>query len=233
MVHWPITAHSIRHFTSETKSTPMVPAAFDTLEKLRRAGKIRHIGVSNFGRTKLQEALATGATIAVNELPYSLLTRAIELEILPFCRAHGIGVVGYMSLLQGVLSDRYPRLADLPESRRRTRHFPSRETPSCRHGLPGAETETSAALQAIRALAKRVGLTTSELALKWACAGEGITSSLCGARDIAALEANIEAARKPLALEIIAALNLATQPLFEALGPSFDYYESPASDRTK
>jgi aryl-alcohol dehydrogenase-like predicted oxidoreductase len=92
MVHWPITAHSIKHFTTEAIPTPSVPAAFDTLERLRKVGKIRYIGVSNFSVTKLSEALATGAEIVINELPYSLLTRAIELEILPFCRDHGIGV---------------------------------------------------------------------------------------------------------------------------------------------
>lgn len=233
MVHWPITAHSIRHFSETAVATPSVPAAFEMLQRLQREGKIRHIGVSNFGRAKLEEAIATGVSIAVNELPYSLLTRAIEFEILPFCRARGIGVLGYMALLQGVLSDRYPRLEDLPESRRRTRHFDSRRTPSCRHGLPGAEKETAAALQTIREIAKRAGLTTSELALKWACAGEGITSSLCGARDVAALRENIQAARTPLAPAVIAELNAATQPLLELLGPSFDYYENPANDRTK
>ena len=233
MVHWPITAHSIRHFAEAEVATPSVPAAFEALQRLQRQGKIRHIGVSNFGRAKLEEATATGATIAVNELPYSLLTRAIELEILPFCRAQGIGVLGYMALLQGVLSDRYQRLDELPESRRRTRHFDSRRTPSCRHGLPGAEAETAGALASVRAIARRIGLTTSELALKWACAGEGITSSLCGARDVTSLRENIHAVREPLPPAVIAELDVATQPLLEALGPSFDYYESPANDRTK
>ena len=233
LVHWPITAHSLQHFTPEEIPTPSVPAAFAALEGLRRAGKIRHIGVSNFGRAKLTEALATGARIVVNELPYSLLTRAIEIEILPFCRERGIGVLGYMALLQGVLSDRYARLADLPEWRRRTRHFDSRHTPLCRHGLPGAEGETTAALEAIRAVARRMGLTTSELALKWACTGEGITSSLCGSRNVAALQANIKAVTGPLDPAAMAELDRLTRPLLDALGPSFDYYEHPANDRTK
>jgi aryl-alcohol dehydrogenase-like predicted oxidoreductase len=233
MVHWPITAHSIRHFTSEPFDTPSVAEAFAMLQRLQREGKIRHIGVSNFGRAKLEEALATGVTLAVNELPYSLLARAIELDVLPFCRERGIGVLGYMALLQGVLSDRYPRLRDLPESRRRTRHFDCRGTPRCRHGLPGAETETEAALTAVRAIARRLGLTTSALALKWACAREGITSSLCGARDLAALRENLAAVREPLDAATVAELNAATQPLLDALGPSFDYYENPANDRTK
>lgn len=232
MVHWPVTAHSIRHFVAEPVPVPPVEEAFAGLQELQRAGKIRHIGVSNFGVTRLQEALATGARIVVNELPYSLLTRAIEREILPFCRERGIGVLGYMTLLQGVISDKYPQLEDLPEMRRRTRHFDSRNSPQARHGLPGAEAETTAALAAIRAVAVRQGVGTSELALKWAFAGPGITSCLCGSRNLAALRENLRAAGTPLPAEVVAELNRVTQPLLEALGPSFDYYEHPANDRT-
>jgi aryl-alcohol dehydrogenase-like predicted oxidoreductase len=233
MVHWPLTAHSLRHFTTEAVAAPDLADAFGALDQLRRAGKIRHIGVSNFGPTQLADALATGVPIAANELPYSLLTRAAELEILPFCRERGVGVLGYMALLQGVLSDRYPTLADLPEWRRRTRHFAAHSTPLSRHGTPGWEAETQAALEAIRRVARRLGLTTSELALKWACGGDGITSSLCGARDLPTLQENIRAAAAPLAPGVRAELDRLTQPLLEALGPSFDYYENPANDRTR
>lgn len=232
MVHWPITAHSIKHFTADAVVPPTVFDAFAALDGLRRGGKIRHIGVSNFGRRQLSEALATGVPIVVNELPYSLLTRAIEFDILPFCRAQGIGVLGYMALLQGVLSDRYTRLAELPEYRRRTRHFAASSTPRSRHGTAGAEAETESALTAIRAIARREGMTTSELALKWAFAGDGITSSLCGNRTVAALQENIRAAREPLAPGLLAELNRVTAPLRAVLGPSFDYYENEANDRT-
>jgi len=233
MVHWPITPHSIRHFSTAPLPTPSLQDAFDTLMRLKQAGKLRHIGVSNFGTTKLDEALATGAEIVINELPYSLLTRAIEMEILPYCRKRGIGVLGYMALMQGVLAEIYPTLADVPPPQRRTRHFDSRRTPQCRHGLPGAETETNAALQAIRSVAMRHGMSTPEIALRWAFAGRGITSSLCGSRNVKELQMNIKAASEPLAPDIIEELNRVTQPLLEELGGSFDYYENPVNDRTR
>jgi aryl-alcohol dehydrogenase-like predicted oxidoreductase len=233
MVHWPITPHSIRQFTKEPMATPSVSEAFATLMRLRRAGKIRHIGVSNFGRAKLDEALATGAPIVINELPYSLLTRAIELDIMPYCQSRGVGVLGYMSLLQGVLGDVWATLDDVPVWQRRTRHFDSRRTPQCRHGLPGAEAETSAALEAIRALAHSHGLSTPELALKWAMAGKGITSSLCGCRTVGKLAANIKAAEEPISPALREKLNDLTQPLMDKLGPSFDYWQNEADDRTQ
>jgi aryl-alcohol dehydrogenase-like predicted oxidoreductase len=233
MVHWPMTAHSIRHFTSAEAPVPSVTETFATLENLRRAGKIRYLGVSNFGVAKLSEALATGVEIVINELPYSLLTRAIEIEVLPFCREHGIGVLGYMSLMQGVLSDTYSSLDEVPFWRGRTRHFDSRRTPQCRHGLPGAEPETNAAIEGIRRVARRQGMTTSELALKWAMAGKGITSSLCGSRNLNQLESNLKAADEPLSNQVVEELNSVTAPLLEKLGPSFDYYENSANDRTR
>lgn len=232
MVHWPIAPHSIRHFSPGATETPTVPEAFAALDGLRRAGKVRYLGVSNFGRRQLAEVRATGVPVVVDELPYSLLARAIEHDILPFCREAGVGVLGYMSLLQGVLSDRYARLADVPEYRRRTRHFAAGSTPLSRHGMAGAEAETEAALQAIRAVARREGLATSELALRWAIAGEGVTCSLCGAREPAALLENIRAALVPLDPALVAELRGITDPLLEKLGPSFDYYENPANDRT-
>lgn len=233
LVHWPITAHSIQHFATDGGTVPSVPEAFAGLQRLQRAGKIRHLGVSNFGPAKLTEALATGARIAVNELPYSLLARAIEAEVLPFCRRLGIGVLGYMTLMQGVISDTYAALADIPEMRRRTRHFDSRKTSLARHGTNGVEAETATALHAIREIARREAMTTPELGLKWALACPDITSCLCGSRNVAALQENIEAARERLSPAIIAELNRVTQPLADKLGPSFDYYENLANDRTK
>lgn len=232
MLHWPVTARAIRHFTTAETGVPDVMDAFGALERLKQRGKIRHIGVSNFGREKLCEALSTGVDIAFNELPYSLLARAIELEILPCCRDAGVGVVGYMTLMQGILSDTYQRLADVPAWRRRTRHFDSRRVAECRHGLYGAEEETETALQEIRRIAASANLTVPQIAIKWAITRPGITSSLCGARSLRHLKENIRAASDPLPADVVQELNRVTKPLLDRLGPSFDYYEHPSNDRT-
>jgi len=232
MVHWPITVHSIAHFTSGSRPTPSVSEAFATLQELQVQGKIRHLGVCNFGAEKLDEALATGAEIVSNELPYSLLTRAIEMEILPHCRNRGVGVIGYMALMQGVLAKSYAAIDDIPVWQRRTRHFDSRRNAHCRHGLPGAEAETLATLAGLRQIADRQGMTLAEISLKWALAGNGLASSLCGSCQVKNLERNLRAALEPLPSDVIEELNRATSPLMRILGSSFDYYENPANDRT-
>lgn len=69
-------------------------AAFDELE---RGGKILSWGVSNFDVADLEEALAIAGEgrIACNQVLYHLEERAIEHEVLPWCRAHGVAVVAY------------------------------------------------------------------------------------------------------------------------------------------
>jgi len=105
MVHWPITLRSIHHFDAEATVCPAVDDAFATLLRLREQGKVRHIGVSNHALGRLDEARRHCPALVANELPYNLLSRAIEWEVLPGCVERGVGVIGYMALLQGVLSD--------------------------------------------------------------------------------------------------------------------------------
>jgi aryl-alcohol dehydrogenase-like predicted oxidoreductase len=236
MVHWPIHPHSIRHFTQDEaiiRNPPTAEEAFAALETLRRQGKIRHIGVSNFGPARLDEALRLCPDLAANQLPYSLLARAIELESLPQCRRLGVGVIGYMALLQGILSDRYPSLDAVPPYQRRTRHFSAVRSPLARHGEAGAEAETATALAATRTIASESGVSTAGLATKWALAAQGIACCLIGVRSVRRLEENVRAAAEPLAPAIIERLNAATQPLLEKLGDSSDYYESVANNRTR
>jgi aryl-alcohol dehydrogenase-like predicted oxidoreductase len=236
MIHWPIHPHSIRHFTKDEaiiNNPPTVEEAFGALARLNEQGKIRYIGVSNFGPARLEEAFRMCPDIVVNQLPYSLLTRAIELESLPQCRSLGASVIGYMTLLQGLLADLYPTLTDVPPYQARTRHFHWKRSQLTRHGEEGVEEETNAALAGIRTIMKARGMTMAEIATKWALAGQGITCCLIGARSVRKLEDNVRAAAQPLPAEIIEKLNRVTQPVLDKLGNSFDYYESFENNRTR
>ncbi|MGE0258679.1 MAG: aldo/keto reductase, partial [Alphaproteobacteria bacterium] len=86
-----------------------VPLA-DTLagfERLRRDGKIRHHGVSNFNTEDMREwaGLAGGETVAANQILYNLSRRGPEWELIPWCRERGIAIMAYSPLEQGRMLD--------------------------------------------------------------------------------------------------------------------------------
>jgi myo-inositol catabolism protein IolS len=233
MVHWPIHPHSIRHFTTENyiiENPPTINEALEALHALKQQGKIRNFGVSNFSYNRLKDLPLE--EIAVNELPYNLLCRAVEYDVLQICKEKGIGVIGYMALLQGILADIYPSFDDIPAWQRRIRHFNCKSTKECRHGEEGAEKETDTALKNIRSICKESGFSMVEIAIKWVLENPVITCTLVGSRNISELEANVKALEKSLPLDVTKALNKATLPVMEALGNHFDYYESAENDRT-
>ena len=91
-VHWPDGAVPIE----ETAHT---------LEELRRAGKIRAIGVSNYSPEQM-DAFRGAAQLATDQPPYNLFERGIEADAQPYCAEHGIGIVAYGALCRGLLSGR-------------------------------------------------------------------------------------------------------------------------------
>ena len=75
---------------------------------LKKAGKVRAIGVCNSGCRDLSEVMRY-VSPATNQMPYSLLWRAIEFDTLPMCREKGIGVLSYSPLAQGLLTGSFGR----------------------------------------------------------------------------------------------------------------------------
>jgi aryl-alcohol dehydrogenase-like predicted oxidoreductase len=234
MIHWPVHPHSIRHFTGDEaviNNPPSISGAFEAMKRLKKEGKVRYIGLSNFSKKRLNEDIPAGVKVVVNELPYNLLCRAIEYDTLPYCTQNGIGVIGYMTLLQGILTGKYASLDDVPEWQRRTRHFSFTGSPKSRHGEPGFEPETAAALKGIGLISKKYGIKMSELAAKWVI-NSGITCALVGARNVRQLEENVKSLEAPVTAEIVRELNQVTDLLKEKMGNHLDYYESIVNDRT-
>lgn len=89
-VHWP------------DPKTPFAETAA-ALADLKGAGKIRHVGVSNFSREEV-EAFSAALQVETVQPPYHLFRRDIEASILPYTRAHDIGVLAYGPLAHGLLS---------------------------------------------------------------------------------------------------------------------------------
>jgi aryl-alcohol dehydrogenase-like predicted oxidoreductase len=244
MLHWPLHPRTYPIFADTTKAglsgthdtaldIPLLEDVVDTLLPLQQSGKIRYLAVSNHGVERLQEIQQIGGAYVVNQVIYNLITRAAEMDLFPFCQQAGIGTIAYMVLMQGLLTDKYDTLDEIPDWYARTRHFDSQRTPKTRHGGPGAEPELVQALQEIRALAAECGCTTADLALKWTVANPAITCALVGTQNMTRLKANIAAVEEPLSADVIERLNTITLPLKEKLGPGLDVFESVENDRTR
>jgi len=218
-IHWPL-------------PDERVPEALATVADLQREGKIRAVGISNHGVSQMATVLTEGTVIVSNQLAYNLLFRAIEFEVLPLCRQHGISVLPYMPLMQGLLAGRYHTPEETPPFRARTRHFSS-EREQVRHGEPGAEEETFAAIAKIRSIAADLGVPMAQLALGWTAAREGVTSVVAGARQPWQIEANVAALATALDPQTIAALDEATEPLKQRLGPNPDMWQGGPRRRTR
>jgi aryl-alcohol dehydrogenase-like predicted oxidoreductase len=246
MVHWPIDANSMAHFsgahtaaggrdyatTGNVKSdaVPAADAAFLELAALQKEGKIKHVGVSNFGVKQLEAALKTGVSLAVNQLCYNLIFRAPEFDIIPFCQTKGIGVLAYSPLMQGLLTGAWRSADEVPQYRARTRHF-SGTRPKSRHGEDGHEDLLFKTLEALRAISVEADIPLHELALAYPLAQPAVTCVIAGATKAVQLEGNVKAiARAPLPAELLAKLNTATEELKQAMGKNCDLWQGLHKD---
>ena len=152
-----------------------IEEGWGALADLVAQGKIRHIGVSNFNVAQLQRVQAI-APVTSLQPPYSMLMRQVEDEILPFCEQHGIGVIGYSPMHNGLLSGRMTRerIASLPESDWRVNFNPAFQEPQLSHNL--------ALVELLRGIGERHGRSAGEVAIAWTLRLSAGTGALVGAR---------------------------------------------------
>jgi aryl-alcohol dehydrogenase-like predicted oxidoreductase len=191
--------------------------------RLQEEGKVRAVGVSNFGPAELRSADAAGPCVT-NQLPYSLLFRAVEFEIVPAAAERGMGILAYSALLHGLLAGKFSSPEEVPDGRARTRHFSTRRR-HARHGEEGHEEATFAALRRIGELAAEAGLTMKDLALAWLLHQPQVTAVLAGARSPEQAADNARAADIRLSPELLGELAKATDPLKEEMGPNPDMWQ--------
>ena len=196
------------------------------LEELKESGKIRAYGVSNFGPLDLRDALMTEKPISSNQVAYNLLFRGVEYEIQPICDAADISILTYSPIMQGLLTGKFKSADDVPVDRARSRHFSGQREMS-KHGEAGAEKETFATIEAIRAIAAEVELPMADVSLAWLLAQKGVTSVLVGARNAEQAHQNILSAQASVSPGMMERLNAVSAPLKEKLGPSADMWQNP------
>lgn len=213
-VHWP---------------SPDVPFAetVAAFAELKHAGKIRYAGVCNFSAKDISRWLDAGGEMVTNQLPYSLLTRAIEFDIIPACEKRGIATLPYSPLMQGLLTGKFKTPDDVPDGRSRSRHFrPDR--PMARHGEPGCEAETFAAIEQVGEVAQAAGQPMDAVALAWVLAQPTVGSVIFGARTVEQLKANTLGLEIELSDDVLQELTKATAEVKELLGANPDIWENPS-----
>jgi aryl-alcohol dehydrogenase-like predicted oxidoreductase len=152
------------------------------LDDMVRSGKVNYLGCSNVRAWRLCEALWTSDRanlhryVCVQPL-YNIVNRDIEVELLPLCREHGVGVVSYSPLARGVLTGKY-RVGEVPPQESRAARNDKR--------LKQAEwrDESLVAAQEIAAHCQKRGVSPSQFALAWCLANPLVTSVIPGPKTI-------------------------------------------------
>lgn len=224
-IHWPFRTEPF-----EDAGGNIVPgqASFEDaqamLRTLKDEGKVRYVGVSNFGVKDLSAWKKTGEVVS-DQLAYNMLFRALEYEIAPYCRDHGVGVLCYMPLMQGLLTGRYVNVDDIPVQRRRSRHFSSKRS-GTRHDERGCEALLMETAVELRAWSEAVGVPVSTVSLCWLLHQPGVTSALVGLRKPAHLEEALRAGDLDLGPAAMAQLNEITYALKRHMGSNADMWQS-------
>lgn len=185
-----IDLYQVHCFDSHTPLEETVSA----LDALVRQGKVRYLGCSNFGAWQLAKALGVSALHSYARFDclqpqYSLVCRPIEREILPLCRAEGVGVIAWSPLGGGFLSGKYRSGEGAPQASRL-----ADSDPSMRSWVERLFTERNyQVLRAVEVASARLGKTLSQVAIAWLLAMPGVTSAIIGARNLTQLQENLGA----------------------------------------
>jgi aryl-alcohol dehydrogenase-like predicted oxidoreductase len=169
------------------RPSPAIPLdeTLGALTDLMRQGKVRYIGTSVHPAWKIMEAsmiseLKGYARVVCEQSPYNLLDRRIENEIVPMCQAHGLGLITWSPLAQGVLAGRYADASRMPADSRgalRGGIYSERIT------QPGIEIGNR-----LVGLAKEHDMSPARLATLWVKDQPGITAPIIGPRTLDQLE---------------------------------------------
>jgi aryl-alcohol dehydrogenase-like predicted oxidoreductase len=160
-VHWP-------------DPDPDIEEGWATLAALKKEGKVRHIGVSNFDVAQMKRAQAI-APITSLQPRYSLIHREVEAEVLPFAARENIGVIVYSPMASGLLTGAMTaeRIARLPGDDWRKRH-PDFQKPLLSRNLR--------LVRLLQAIGRLHGRTPAEVAVAWVLQNPAVTGAIVGAR---------------------------------------------------
>ncbi|HVU95899.1 MAG TPA: aldo/keto reductase [Puia sp.] len=174
--------------------TTPIAETMEALAELQKAGKIRAAGVSNYDVAQMREAEKT-IRLASDQVPYSMVRRDIEKELVPYCLEHKKAILAYSPLQRGLLSGkiRPGHRFNEGDNRGDSKYYQGESL-----------NRINAFLDQLRPLAEAKGSTLAQLVIRWTIQRPGITIALVGARDAAQAVQNARASRVELTAEEIA-----------------------------
>jgi len=171
-MHWP-------------KPDEDIEEAWGVMADLRKEGKVRWIGVSNFSVSQMERAMKI-APVTSNQPPYSMLNRAIEAEVLPFCEKNNIGTISYAPMHSGLLTGAMTkeRVANFPEDdfRKRAKNY---QEPLLSRNLAVADF--------LAGIGKRRGVSAGVVAIAWVLHHSAVTAAIVGGRSAKQVEGVVPA----------------------------------------
>jgi aryl-alcohol dehydrogenase-like predicted oxidoreductase len=163
-IHWP-----------PDPDSPELEEGWSTLAELKREGKLRWTGVSNFSVKQIRRAKAIAPVTSVQP-PYSLINRAAEEDVLPYCLREGIGVIVYSPMASGLLTGGMTkeRAAKLSKEDWRSKD-PEFQEPRLSQNLTLVEK--------LREIGNRHGRSPGEVAIAGTLRNPAVTGAIVGARN--------------------------------------------------
>jgi aryl-alcohol dehydrogenase-like predicted oxidoreductase len=149
-----------------------IEETWEAMDLVRRQGKARYVGVSNFNASQIKRTLAI-APVQSNQILYNMLCREREVEDMPFCEAQGVGVIAHTAVAHGLLSGRLKIGQRFPKDDYRSRldRFKGDTFAEC--------LKIAARLEVV---AQDKGISLLQLALAWILRRREVSSLLAGAK---------------------------------------------------
>ncbi|MGJ7030607.1 aldo/keto reductase [Niabella hirudinis] len=173
-LHWP-------------DSTTPISETMEAMQKMLDEGKVRAIGVCNYNGAQLAEAEQT-VKLASDQVPYSMLKRNIEKDVVPYALANGLSVIAYSPMERGLLTGKYNAASQFAADDHRSNYFKQFDMDKVAR-LTTRLTEMAAGYQA----------SIAQLVLAWTAHQPAVAAALAGARNAKQAEENAGALRLELA----------------------------------
>ena len=183
-IHWP------------DVTTP-IAETMEALNQLLQQGKIRAAGVCNYSKSQMEEAEQT-INLASNQVPYSMVERTIEEELLPYCLLNQKSIIAYSPLQRGILTGKIKPGHKFAEGDHR---------PTTKFYKPENIENINHMLDSLEPLALEKGVSLSQLVIRWTIDQPGVAVALVGARDAGQAVQNAEAINCKLSEEEMELIN--------------------------